>query len=124
MSSHNPLEMIASPGSVEFSSVPPTETVPGATETAATADTAEGFRVPVGEQESGAPAEQPAEQSGEPGSLLKELEARQDEVLESLAELDQQICDVLRDCGVTIDGEEEYSRPNDHSGVPPTRRAA
>ena len=37
---------------------------------------------------------------GEAGTLLAELEARQDEVLERLEALDRQVCDVLAGLGV------------------------
>ncbi|MFK8112337.1 MAG: hypothetical protein AB8B91_09045 [Rubripirellula sp.] len=39
----------------------------------------------------------------EPGQLLKELEQRQDEVLEQLDALDAKLQDVLRGLGVTLD---------------------
>jgi hypothetical protein len=39
----------------------------------------------------------------EPGQLLKELEQRQDEVLEQLDALDAQLQDVLKGLGVTLD---------------------
>ena len=41
----------------------------------------------------------------EPGQLLKELEQRQDEVLEQLDALDNQLQEVLRGLGVTLDDE-------------------
>ena len=43
----------------------------------------------------------------EPGQLLKELEQRQDEVLEQLEALDQKLNDVLSGLGVTMDEESE-----------------
>lgn len=52
----------------------------------------------------------------EAGGLLAQLEARQDEVLEALEKLDRQICDVLRDCGVTLEGDE--SDDSAESNVP------
>ena len=39
----------------------------------------------------------------EPGHLLKELEQRQDEVLEQLDDLDAKLTEVLRGLGVTLD---------------------
>lgn len=39
----------------------------------------------------------------EPGQLLKELEQRQDEVLEQLDALDTKLQDVLRGLGVTLE---------------------
>jgi hypothetical protein len=39
----------------------------------------------------------------EPGQLLKELEKRQDEVLQQLDELDTKLQEVLHGLGVTID---------------------
>lgn len=47
------------------------------------------------------PTSQTAEE--EPGQLLKELEQRQDEVLEQLDALDVQLQDVLKGLGVTLD---------------------
>ena len=47
------------------------------------------------------PTSQTAEE--EPGQLLKELEQRQDEVLEQLDDLDVQLQDVLKGLGVTLD---------------------
>ena len=41
----------------------------------------------------------------EPGQLLKELEQRQDEVLEQLDALDNQLQEVLRGLGVTLEDE-------------------
>jgi hypothetical protein len=41
----------------------------------------------------------------EPGQLLKELEKRQDEVLQQLDELDSQLREVLEGLGVSIDDE-------------------
>ncbi|MGI9471992.1 MAG: hypothetical protein ACR2NZ_10690 [Rubripirellula sp.] len=41
----------------------------------------------------------------EPGQLLKELEQRQDEVLEQLDALDNQLKEVLQGLGVTLDDE-------------------
>jgi hypothetical protein len=58
------------------------------------------------EQEDDACETQP-ESAFEPGALLKELEARQDEVLRSLSDLDRQICAVLADLGVTVDGNDD-----------------
>ena len=46
-------------------------------------------------------------QEQEPGQLLKELEQRQDEVLEQLEALDQKLNDVLSGLGVTMDEESE-----------------
>ena len=43
----------------------------------------------------------------EPGQLLKELEQRQDEVLEQLEALDQKLNDVLSGLGVTMEEESE-----------------
>jgi len=39
----------------------------------------------------------------EPGQLLKELEQRQDEVLQKLDDLDRQLQDVLSGLGVTME---------------------
>jgi hypothetical protein len=58
------------------------------------------------EQEDDA-CETQSESAFEPGALLKELEARQDEVLRNLSDLDRQICAVLADLGVTLDGNDE-----------------
>jgi len=41
----------------------------------------------------------------EPGQLLTELEQRQDDVLEQLDALDNQLQEVLRGLGVTLDDE-------------------
>ena len=49
------------------------------------------------------PTSQTADQA--PGQLLKELEQRQDEVLEQLDALDNQLQEVLRGLGVTLDDE-------------------
>ena len=43
----------------------------------------------------------------EPGQLLKELEQRQDEVLQKLDDLDRQLQDVLSGLGVTMEEESE-----------------
>jgi hypothetical protein len=43
--------------------------------------------------------------SHEPGQLLKELEKRQDEVLQQLDELDSRLREVLEGLGVSIDEE-------------------
>jgi hypothetical protein len=43
----------------------------------------------------------------EPGGLLRDLEARQDEVLQSLSDLDRKIRAVLADLGVTVDENDE-----------------
>lgn len=50
-----------------------------------------------------------ADNSGEnaAGNLLKELESRQDEVLQKLDELDRRVLEVLRSCGVTLDDESD-----------------
>ena len=44
----------------------------------------------------------------EPGQLLKELEQRQDEVLEQLDALDNQLQEVLRGLGVTLEDEIDH----------------
>jgi len=41
----------------------------------------------------------------EPGQLLKELEKRQDEVLEQLDALDAQVEEVLKGLGVTVEND-------------------
>ena len=41
----------------------------------------------------------------EPGQLLKELEQRQDEVLQQLDELDARLREVLEGLGVSVDDE-------------------
>jgi hypothetical protein len=41
----------------------------------------------------------------EPGHLLKELEQRQDEVLQQLDDLDAKLQEVLQGLGVTVDDE-------------------
>jgi len=43
----------------------------------------------------------------EPGQLLKELEQRQDEVLDQLDRLDAQLQEVLQGLGVTLDPDSE-----------------
>ncbi|MDB4676864.1 hypothetical protein OAF09_01410 [bacterium] len=43
----------------------------------------------------------------EPGQLLKELEKRQDDVLEQLDDLDRKLRDVLDGLGVTVEEEAE-----------------
>lgn len=43
----------------------------------------------------------------EPGSLLQDLERRQDEVLEQLDELDEKIKSVLKGLGATLDESDE-----------------
>lgn len=48
----------------------------------------------------------PIDREDEKGRLLDELEARQDEVLEQLEMLDEKVCAILRECGVTPEGEE------------------
>jgi hypothetical protein len=47
------------------------------------------------------------EKETEPGGLLRDLEARQDEVLQSLSDLDRKIRAVLADLGVTVDENDE-----------------
>jgi hypothetical protein len=39
----------------------------------------------------------------EPGQLLRELDERQDEVLERLNDLEAKLCEVLRGLGVSIE---------------------
>lgn len=51
------------------------------------------------------PASPPPE-AVEPGSLLQELELRQDEVLAQLDELDSKVRQVLEGLGVTLEDEE------------------
>ncbi len=46
-------------------------------------------------------------QESEPGQLLKELEQRQDEVLEQLNDLDAKLREVLRGLGVSSEPVEE-----------------
>ena len=43
----------------------------------------------------------------EPGQLLRELEQRQDDVLDQLDALDSQLQEVLRGLGVTLDNEHD-----------------